>query len=153
MKYPLPECSSPDRFSIITIIKDGAVTLTVWQPRPAFFISLRFFVPYQQILGSSSPPGGGSNVSEPIGVRTTTRPLWSSVTSPMIAALSEYFPYLSTASSASAFSLGANTTSLPSHARYSGSSPSMPHTPATAGSTGMSASLIVMPTPLSSAIS
>lgn len=48
--------------------------------------------PPQQMRGSSSPPGGGSSVSAPISVRMMTRPGWSAVTSPMMAASFEYLP-------------------------------------------------------------
>ena len=72
----------------------------------------------QHILGRSSPPGGGSSVSEPIAVRTLTRPGMSSVTSPITAASAEYLPFRRTLTSSSALSAGANITSLPSHARY-----------------------------------
>ena len=43
--------------------------------------------------GSSSPPGGGSSVSAPISVRMMTRPGWSAVTSPMMAASFEYLTW------------------------------------------------------------
>ena len=82
------------------------------------------------------------------GVFITTLPALSSVTSPMIAAFSEFLHFLRAETISSALSFGANITSLPSQARYNGSKPSIPHTPFTSSATGIFSASRVIPTPL-----
>ena len=73
----------------------------------------------------------------PTAVFKITLPTLSSVTSPMIAAFSEFSQALRALRTLSASDAGTKNTSLPSHARYKGSRPSIAHTPRTPGSTGI----------------
>ena len=103
--------------------------------------------------GSCSPMSISTIRLPPNVVSMITRPRGSATARPITDALAPIAWRCKAASASSVASCATTQTTLPSFARYSGSSPRISHMPRTSGRIGIDASSSSMPSPVASAIS